>query len=114
MFILLHYCTAVCSEGLVGGWIAGALRRPWWVGGPFRTWESFFVLWEMNFVSKIPASHRCLGVPPSPLLHFSVLHYRTYCCPVNMFFQYLHTEDDTFTTVRTAALPYCPVIFLLF
>ena len=26
----------------------GALRRPWWVGGPFRPWESFFVLWEMN------------------------------------------------------------------
>ena len=26
----------------------GALRRPWWVGEPFRTWESFFVLWEMH------------------------------------------------------------------
>ena len=58
----------------------GALRRPWWVGGPFRTWESFFVLWEMNpfFVSIIPASHWCLGVSPSPLLHSSVLYYLPY------------------------------------
>ena len=72
---------SVC-KGLVGGWVEGALRRPWWVRGPFRTWESFFVLWEINFffVSKIPVSHWCLGVPPSPLLHSSVLYYRTYCC----------------------------------
>ena len=48
LYVLLHCCTAVCSEGLVGGWGEGALRRPWWVGGPFRTWESFFVLWEIN------------------------------------------------------------------
>ena len=84
LYILLHCCTAVpvCSKGLVGGWVEGTLRRPWWVGGPFRTWQSFFVLWEMNlfFVSKIPASHWRLGVPPSPLLHSSVLHYRTYYC----------------------------------
>ena len=81
LYVLLHCCTAVCSKGLVGGWVEGALRRPWWVGGPFRTWESFFVLWEMNFflVSKITASHWCLGVPPSPLLHSSALYYRTYC-----------------------------------
>ena len=39
--VLLHCCTAVCSKGSVGGWVEGALRRPWWVGGPFRTWESF-------------------------------------------------------------------------
>ena len=52
LYVLLHCCTAVRSKGLVGGWVGGwvegALRRPWWVGGPFRTWESFFVLWEMN------------------------------------------------------------------
>ena len=88
LYILLHCCTAVCSNGLVGGWVEGALRCPWWVRGPFRTWESFLVLWEINlfFVSKIPASHWCLGVPPSPLLHSSVLHYRTYCCPVIILF----------------------------
>ena len=118
LYVLLHCCTAVCSKGLVGGWVGGALRRPWWVGGPFRTWESFFVLWEMNFffVSKIPASHWCLGVHPSPLLHSSVLYYRTYYCFRVIIFvlQNLHTGDDTFTTVRTAALSYCPVIFLLF
>ena len=41
----------------------------------------FFVLWEMNpfFVFKIPASHWLLGVPPSPLRHFSVLYYRMFC-----------------------------------
>ena len=48
LYVLLHCCSAVCSKGLVGGWVEGALRRPWWVGGPFRTWESFCVLWEMN------------------------------------------------------------------
>ena len=38
-----------------------------------------------------------------------------YCCPVIiLFFQYLYIENDTFTTVRTAALPHCPVIILLF
>ena len=94
LYILLHCCTAVCRKGLVGGWAEGALRRPWWVDGPFRTWDSFFVLWAMNlfFASKIPASHWCLGVPPSPLLHSSVLYY----------------------TVRTAALPYCCPVFILF
>ena len=83
LHVLLDCCTAVCSKGLVGGSVEGALRRPWWVGGPFRTWESFFVLLEMKFffVSKIPPSHWCLGVPLSPLLHTSVLYYRKYCCP---------------------------------
>ena len=33
LYVLLHYCTAVCSKGLVGGWVEGALRCPWWVGG---------------------------------------------------------------------------------
>ena len=61
LYVLLHCCTAVCSKGLVGGWVEGALRRPWWVDGPFRTWESFFVLWEMNldfffFPVILPAS----------------------------------------------------------
>ena len=94
LYVLLHCCTAACSKSLVGGWVEGALRHPWWVGGPFRTWEYFFVLWEMDFffVSKIPASQWCLGVPPSPLLHSSVLYYRTYCCtlpyccPVSILF----------------------------
>ena len=27
----------LCVLLLVGGWVEGALRRPWWVGGPFRT-----------------------------------------------------------------------------
>ena len=86
--------------------MGGALRRPWRVGGPFRTWESFLVLWELNIfflVSKIPASHWCLGVPPSPLLNSSVLYYRTYCCTAVLVLCYyfvisvlrLHTEDDT-------------------
>ena len=48
MYVLLHCCFAVCSKGLVGVWVEGALRRPWWVGGPFCTWESFCVLWAMN------------------------------------------------------------------
>ena len=49
LYVLLHCCTAVCSNrSLVGGWVKGALRRLWWVGGPFRTWESFCVLWEIN------------------------------------------------------------------
>ena len=82
LYVLLHCCTAVCSKGLVGGWAECTLRRPWWVRGPFCTWKSYVVLWEINlfFVSKIPASHWCLGAPPSPLLHSSVLYYRRYCC----------------------------------
>ena len=32
LYVLLHCCTAVCSKGLVGGWVEDALRRPWWVG----------------------------------------------------------------------------------
>ena len=53
----LHCCTycctavllyLVCSKGLVGGRVEGALRRPCWVGGSFCRWESFFVQWEMN------------------------------------------------------------------
>ena len=37
LYVLLHCCAAVCSKCLVGGWVGGARRRPWWVGGPFRT-----------------------------------------------------------------------------
>ena len=36
------------------------------------------------------------------------------CCVIIFVLQNLHTEDDTFTTVRTAALSYCPVIILFF
>ena len=87
LYVLLHCCTtALCSKGLIGGWVEGAPHRPWWVG-ELRTWKSFFVLWEMNlfFVSKIiPASHWCLGVPAvptaallCPLLPYVLLHCRT-------------------------------------
>ena len=44
LYVLLHCCTAACSNGSVGGWVECALRHPWWVVGPFRTLESFFVL----------------------------------------------------------------------
>ena len=57
------------ASSVVGGWAVpyvGAFFRP--VGD------------EPFFVSKIPASHWCLGVPTSPLLHSSVLYYRMYCC----------------------------------
>ena len=118
MYVLLHCCSAVCSKGLIGGWVEGALRRPWWVGGPFCTWESFCVLWEMNlfFVSTIPASHWCLGVPPSPLLHSFVLYYRTYyCCRVIIFVsQNLHHLQRMIPLLpyvrrhcRTALLLFC-------
>ena len=33
LYVLLHCCTAVCSEGSIGGWVEDALRHPWWVGG---------------------------------------------------------------------------------
>ena len=76
----------------------GALRRPWRVGGPFRTWESFFVLWEINlfFVSKIPASHWCLGVPPSPLLHSSLPYVMLHCRTVALLllFCFFSTHKD--------------------
>ena len=83
LYVLLHCCTAVCSKKVwsVGGWRVHCVVRGGWavpyVGVFFRPVgdEPFF------FVSKIPASHWCLGVPPpSPLLHSSVHYYRTYCC----------------------------------
>ena len=58
------------ASSVVGGWAVpylGVFFRP--VGD-----EPFF------FVSKMPASHWRLGVPPSPLLDSSVLDYRTYYC----------------------------------
>ena len=87
------------------------------VRGPFCTWESFCVLWGMNlfFVSKIPASHWCLGVPPSPLLHSSVLYYRTYCCTAVLlpcylfFFVILYIQRMIPLLVRT----YCCIAVLL-
>ena len=85
-------CSAVCSKGLVGGWAEGALRRLWWAGGPFRTWESFFrpVGNELVFLFL---KYR----PPAGAWE----SHRPHCC-----------TPLSFTTVRTAALPYCcPVIF---
>ena len=92
-------CTAVCSKGLVGGWVCGTLRRPWWVRGPFCTWESFCVLWEMNlflfffFYNYIPASHWVLGsatVPTAallcPSLPYVLLHCRTAAVLLFCFF----------------------------
>ena len=84
LYVVLHCFTAVYSKGLVGGWVEGPLRRPWWVGGPFRTWESFFVLWEMNlFVSFL----KCR--PPTGAWEYHRPHS---CTPLS------------FTIVRTAAL----------
>ena len=96
LYVLLHCCTAVCSKGLVGGWVKGALHRPWWVGGPFRTWKSFFVLWEMNLFFLF-LKYR----PPTGAWEY---HRRPYCY-----------TPLPFATERTAALPYCcPVIILCF
>ena len=92
LYVLLHCCTAVCSKGLVGGWVEGTLRRPRWVGGPFRTWKSFFVLWEMNLLVLF-LEYR----PPTGAWEY---HRRPHCC-----------TPLSFATVRTAALPCCcPVI----
>ena len=85
--VLLHCCTAVCSKGLVGGWVEGTLRGPWWVGGPFRTWESFLVLWEMNLYfgflitglplvlgsTTVPTAALLWPLPPYVLLHCSAV-----------------------------------------
>ena len=95
MYVLLHCCSAVCNKGLVGGWVEGTLRRPWWVGGPFRTWQSFFVQWEINLFYFL--KYR----PPTGAWEY----HRSHCC-----------TPLSFATVRTAALqlPYRPVIILLF
>ena len=144
VYVLLQWCTAVCRKGLVGGWVEGALRRPWCVGGPFRAWESFFVLWEINFFLflKYRSPTRASTVPTAvallcPLLPYVLLHCRTaalllFCffvlkyrerysygaCPVTtdliMRANVRTTKTTTFTTVRTAAPPYCSVIILLF
>ena len=95
LYVLLHCCTAVCSKGLVGGWVEGVLRRPSWVGESFCRWESFFVLWEMN-IFFLFLKYR----PPTGAWEY----HRPHCC-----------TPLSFTTVRTAALPYCcPVIISLF
>ena len=64
----------------------GALRRAWWVGGPFRTWESFFVLWEMNpsfcFINAglqlmLGSTTVATAALLCPLLPYVLLHCRT-------------------------------------
>ena len=73
----------------------GTLRRPWWVDGPFCTWESFCVLREMSLFF-------CFYNTGLPLGAWE--YHRPHCC-----------TPLSFTTVRTAALPYCfPVIILFF
>ena len=86
LYVLLHCCPAVCSKGLVGGWVECTLRRPWWVGGPFCTWESFCVLWGMNLLfcfynTGLPLVLWSTTVPTAallcPLLPYVLLHCRT-------------------------------------
>ena len=87
-------CTA---SSVVGGWAVryvGVFLRP--VG------DQLFVLFL-----KIPASHWwCLGVPPSSLLHSSVLYYnRTYyCTAVLLLFHYF---VFLVLTYRELTLYYC-------
>ena len=109
MYVLLHCCSAVCSKGLVGGWVEGALRRPWWVGGPFCTWESFFCcfLFHKNQPTNCAPRTRCI-------LLYVLLHgcsdVRTaallFCCAVVLPCYYfvllvLNTED-------TEPICFCP------
>ena len=138
MYGLLHCCSAVCSKGLVGGWVESARRRPWWVGGPFCTWESFCVLWEMNpfflflqFNTGLPLVLGSTTVPTAALLppedkknnnikkcctplSFTTVRTTTAAAVLSFLFCKTYIEDDTFSTVRTAALSYCPVIILFF
>ena len=87
VYCCTYCCTAVllyqvCSKGLVGGWVEGALHRPWWVGGPFRTWESFFALWEMNpsFCFDNTGLQLVLGSTTVLTAALLCLYYRTYYC----------------------------------
>ena len=84
----MYCCTSIaillCSKGLVGGWVgvgctASSVVGAWavpYVGVFLRPVgdEPFFL-----FLQYRPPTG-CLGVPPPPLLHSSVLYYRTYCC----------------------------------
>ena len=97
-------CTA---SSVVGGWAVLYVRvflRP--VGD-----EPFFLFLQFN--TGLPLVLGSTTVPTAallcPLLPYVLL------LPCYLFvLQNLHTEDDTFTTVRTAALSYCPVIILFF
>ena len=77
LYVLLHCCSAVCIKGLVGGWVEGALRRPWWVGGPFCTWEFFFCCFL--FHKNQPTAPRVPGV-----------YCCTYCCTAVLMYGLLH------------------------
>ena len=49
-YFIISYIQKMIQEQLVFvWWVERVLRRPWGVSGPFRTWESFFVLWVMIF-----------------------------------------------------------------
>ena len=70
----------------------GALRRPWWVGGPFRTWDSFFVLWEMNLFFFLPKFTGLPLVPgsttvPTAALSLSFITVRTAACRVIILYE---------------------------
>ena len=79
---LLYCCTYVVKVWSVGGWRVHCVVSAGWVGRSVRgvflrpAGDKLFSL----FLYKIPASHWRLGVPPSPLLHSSVLYYRACCC----------------------------------
>ena len=79
-WVQVHCCTYCCTAVLlyvvkawsVGGWRVHCVVRGGWVGRLF----SFSVGDEPFFlVYKISAFHWCLRIPPSPLLHTSVLYY---------------------------------------
>ena len=88
----------------------------WWavpyVGFFFRPVvgdEPFFL-----FLKYRPPTGAWVYHVPTAALLCPLLPYVLLPCYYFVFFVLrLHTEDDTFTTVRTA-LPYCPVILWLF
>ena len=101
MYVLLHCCSAVYSKGLVGGWVEGALRRPWWVGGPFCTWESFFCCFL--FHKNQPTAPRVPGVYCCTYCCTAVLMYVLLHCCSAVLYLLLHCCSD----VGTAALLFC-------
>ena len=85
LYVLLHCCAAVRSKYRFDRWVGGGCIAPSVVGGWAVRYVGVFFRpvgdEPFFFVSKIPASHWCLGVPPAHwciLLSFTI--YRTYCC----------------------------------
>ena len=90
------YCTAVllyvAKVWSVGGWTVHCVVRGGWVRRSARV-ESVFVLWEMK-----PFFLLLKYRPPTGAWEY----HRPYCCTLSS------------TTVRTAALPYCCPVIILF